>query len=208
LKQPEARSNNESVQKRQKAVAAERLAKNEAANKAVAKKEFPNEIWVRADTIKLKHEKMPENTESIIVAKSKLPINSQEELDFLKEIKSAIILKNHGSSVTLIPRIKDLITGKYIAGPDAIVDGTLFEFKEVTGSLDKIGKNFIFSRKQGDNVYIRVANTNLSKRKVFEYFARYINNPRYKGGYKGNIVFSFGTEDKTYFFKIKDFKKP
>jgi len=208
LKQPVEGSNNTSVLERQQADTAERLAKNAAANEIIAKKEFPNEIWVRVDNLTLKHAAMPKNATGILVAKSRLPINKQEELDFLKEIKSAIILKNLGSSVTLIPRIKDPITGKFIAGPDAIVNGTLFEFKEITGSIDKIGKNFILSRKQGDNVYIRVANTDLTKRKVLDYFARYINNPRYKGGYKGNIVFSFGIEDRTYFFKIKDFKKP
>jgi len=108
----------------------------------------------------------------------------------------------------LIPRSKDLITGKYISGPDAIVDGTLFEFKEITGSIDKIGARFLDSRRQENNVYIRVANSNLSKRKVFDYFGRYVNNKNYKGGYKGNIIFSFGDEERTYFFKIKNFKKP
>jgi len=150
---------------------------------------------------------MPEGAEGIIIAKSKLPINPTEEHDLVKEIKSAVILKNRGSSVTLIPRIKDPITGKFLSGPDAIVDGTLFEFKEVTGGIRRIGDRFMDSRRQGNNVYIRVANPNLKKREVLDYFVRFINNKDYTGGYKGNIIFSFGVEERTYFFKIKDFKK-
>jgi hypothetical protein len=187
---------------------AERLAKNAAANEAIAKKEFPNETWVRSDSIKLQHEQMPPGSEGIIIAKSKLPTNPTEEHDLIKEIKSAVILRKLGSSVILIPRVKDLLSGKFLSGPDAIVDGTFFEFKEVTGSIDKIGARFLDSRRQENNVYIRVANSNLTKQKVFDYFGRYVNNPRYNGGYKGNIIFSFGEEERTYFFKIKDFKKP
>jgi hypothetical protein len=35
-----------------------------------------------------------------------------------------------------------------------------------------------------------------------------INQKDYKGGYKGNVIFTVGTEgqEKTYFFKIKDLK--
>ena len=187
---------------------AERLTKNVAANESVAKKTFPNETWVRSDSIKLQHEQMPPGAEGIIIAKSKLPVNPTEEHDLIKEIKSAVILKKHGSSVTLIPRNKDLLTGKFLPGPDAIVDGTLFEFKEVTGGKKKVGARFMESRRQGNNVYIRVTNTDLTKRKVFYYFGKFVNNKDYQGGYKGNIIFSFGDEEKTYFFKIKDFKKP
>jgi len=63
------------------------------------------------------------------------------------------------------------------------------------------------SRRQENNVYIRVANTDLTKQKVFDYFRRYVNNKNYKDGYKGNIIFSFGTEERIYFFEIKNFKK-
>jgi len=110
--------------------------------------------------------------------------------------------------MTLIPKIKDPVTGKFLSGPDAIVDGTLFEFKEVTGGIRRIGARFMESRRQGNNVYIRVANTNLTKRHVMSYFTKFINDKNYEGGYKGNIIFSFGDEGRPYFFKIKNFKKP
>jgi len=197
-------TDNESVEER---AAKKRLARGVAVNEAIAKKEFPNETWVHSDSIKLQYEQMPPGAEGIIIAKSKLPANPTEERDLIKEIKSGIILMKHGSSVTLLPRVKDPIIGKFLPGPDAIVDGTLFEFKEVTGGINKVGARFKDSRIQGNNVYIRVANSSLTKRKVFDYFGRYVNNKNYQGGYKGNIIFSFGADERTYFFKIKDFKK-
>jgi len=71
---------------------AEQLAKNAATNEIVAQREFPNETWINSKNIKLNHVEMPENADRIIVAVSRLPINLQEELDFIKEIKSAIVL--------------------------------------------------------------------------------------------------------------------
>ncbi|GBU26731.1 hypothetical protein R84B8_00243 [Treponema sp. R8-4-B8] len=209
MKQPTEGANNAYIQERRQTTAAERLAKNTAANEELAKKEFPNETWVKIDNLKLKHVTMPKNATEILVAESRLPINKQEELDFLKEIKSAIILKDLGASVTLIPRLKRPDGNGFLPGPDAIVNGSLFEFKEVTGRMDKIGARFNYSRKQGNNVYIRVANLRLTKSHVMSYMARLINNPKYKGGYKGNLILTFGTdnEQKTYFFKISDLKK-
>ncbi|MCL2805605.1 MAG: hypothetical protein FWD26_06675 [Treponema sp.] len=188
---------------------AEQMAINAAANEAIAKKEFLSETWISAENIKLHYVDMPKNAEGIIVAMSRLPINQQEELDFIKEIKSAIILKKHEAAVTLIPRIKRPDGKGFLPGPDAIVNGLFFEFKTVTGRMDKIGARFRESRMQGNNVYIRVDNPDLIKPRVINYLAKYINNPRYQGGYKGNIILTFGDglEEKTYFFRIKDFKK-
>ena len=188
---------------------AEQLARNTAANEALIKRKFPNETWINAENIKLNNLEMPKNADGITVAVSRLPVNLQEELDFIKEIKSAIILKKHGASVTLIPRIKRSDGKGFLPGPDAIVNGLFFEFKSITGRMDKIGARFRESRTQGNNVYIRVDNPDLIKPRVVNYLAKYINNPRYQGGYKGNIILTFGDglEEKTYFFRIKDFKK-
>jgi hypothetical protein len=187
----------------------ERLARNVAANEGVAKKEFPNETWVGVDNLKFNHVSIPRDAAGILVAKSRLPINKQEELDFLKEIISATKLKKLGSSVKLIPRIKRPDGKCFLPGPDAIVNGSFFEFKVVTGRMDKIGARFNYSRKQGNNVYIRVANPKLTKPNVLSYMARLINNPNYKGGYEGKLILTFGTgrEEKTYFYRIKDLKK-
>jgi len=184
------------------------MARSVATNEEVAKKEFPNETWVETDNLKLNHVSIPKDATGILVAKSKLPINKQEELDFLKEVISATKLKKLGLSVTLIPRIKRPDDKGFLPGPDAIVNGLLFEFKTVTGKLNKVGRRFKYSRKQGDNVYIRIENEKHTKTGVVQYLVRLINNSKYKGGYKGNVILTVGTgpKEKTYFFKIKDFK--
>jgi len=41
-----------------------------------------------------------------------------------------------GSSVTLIPRIKRPDGKGFLPGPDAIVNGSFFEFKTVTGKIN------------------------------------------------------------------------
>jgi hypothetical protein len=188
---------------------AERLAKNAAANEATAKKEFPDETWVEADKLKLDHVSMPKDVIGILVAKSRLPINKQEELDFLKEIISAINLRNLGSSVTLIPRIKRPDGKGFLPGPDAIVNGFFFEFKTVTGKINKVGRRFAESRIQGNNVYIRVENPRHTKAGVVKELVRLIKDKNYSGGYEGNVIFTIGTsrEERTYFYRIKDLKK-
>jgi hypothetical protein len=186
-----------------------RLQQNREKTTKTAIDTFPNETWVDAGKIKLIHVKLPDNADGIMVAKSRLPINQQEELDFLKEIKSAIILKNRGASISLIPRIKRLDGKGNLPGPDAIVNGLLFEFKTVTGKIKKVGKRFTESREQGENVYIRVDNPCHTKAGVLRCLSGTINHKGYKGGYKGLIVFTVGSgeQKKTYFLKIKDLKK-
>jgi len=188
---------------------AEQLARNTAANEALIKRKFPNETWINAENIKLNNLEMPKNADGITVAVSRLPVNLQEELDFIKEIKSAIILKKHGASVTLIPRIKRPDGKGFLPGPDAIVNGLFFEFKEVVGTVDKIGARFNDSRKQSNNVYIRVSNPNITKQRAMKYMSKLLNGRDYNGGYHGNIVFTFGTGDnqQTFFFRIIDFMK-
>jgi len=188
---------------------AERLAKNIAANKAAAKKVFPNETWIAVDKLKLDHVSMPKDVAGVLVARSRLPINMQEELDFLKEIISATKLTNLGSCVTLIPRIKRPDGKGFLPGPDAIVNGSFFEFKTVTGKINKVGRRFAESRIQGNNVYIRVENPRHTKAGVVKELIGLINDKNYSGGYKGIVVFTIGTEqdERTYFYKIKDLKK-
>jgi len=185
-----------------------RLARNLAANEAAAKKEFPDETWLRTDNLKLNYVTMPKDAAGIFVAKSRLPINKQEELDFLKEIISAAKLIELGASVTLIPRIKRPDGKGFLPGPDAIVNGSFFEFKTVTGKINKVGRRFAESRIQGNNVYIRVENPKHTKEGVMRELARLINDKNYRGGYEGNIAFTIGTglEEKTYFHRIEELK--
>jgi hypothetical protein len=181
----------------------------EIKNEAIAKKEFPNEAWIKSDDINLNHFTMPKNAIGILVAMSRLPINKQEESDFIKEIISAITLKKLGYSVTLIPRIKRPDGKGYLPGPDAIVNGSFFEFKTVTGKINKVGRRFAESRIQGNNVYIRIENPQHTRTGVLKIIAGRINHENYEGGYKGKIIFTIGTgcNERTYFYRIKDLKK-
>ena len=115
---------------------------------------FPNETWVDADSLKLHYVAIPKNVAGIKIAKGKLPINKQEELDLLKEIKSAIVLKGTGASVTLIPRIRRPDGKGFVPGPDAIVNGSLFEFKTVTGRIRKVGRDL---RTQGSKALTSIS---------------------------------------------------
>ncbi|MCL2441863.1 MAG: hypothetical protein FWD13_00140 [Treponema sp.] len=188
---------------------AEQLAINIAANEALIKRKFLNETWINAENIKLNHTEIPKYAEGILVAVSRLPINLQEEIDFIKEIKSAIILKKHGAIITLIPRIKRPDGKGFLPGPDAIVNGLFFEFKTVTGKINKVGRRFAESRIQGNNVYIRIENERHTKEGAIRELTRLISDKNYKGGFKGYIIFTTGTgsQEETFIYNIKDFKK-
>ena len=209
MKPRSARTKNEILNHQTQTAEQKRLQQNIEKTMKTANEMFPNETWVSAESLKLHHVAIPKNVTGIKIAKGKLPINQQEELDLLKEIKSAIVLKGTGASVILIPRIRRPDGKGFLPGPDAIVNGSLFEFKTITGNLNKIGRRFKYSRKQGDNVYIRIENDRHTKDGVVNYLAGLINNPKYQGGYKGKIVLTVGSgqSEKTYFLKIKDLKK-
>ena len=209
MKPPSARTKNETLQHQVQTEEQKRLQQNIEKTMKTANEMFPNETWVNADSIKLHHVAIPKNIAGIKIAMGKLPINKQEELDLLKEIKSAIVLKGKGASVALIPGIRRPDGKGFFPGPDAVVNGTLYEFKTVTGRLDKVGARFRDSREQGNNVYIRIENPKLTKPRVVRYLAGFINNKKYEGGYNGNLILTFGTgrNEKTYFYRIRDFKK-
>jgi len=78
--------------------------------------------------------------------------------------------------------------GSYIHGPDALVNGRLFEFKTVTGSIDKVERRFRESREQGQNVFIRVLNPDISRQSVIRKMYNVVNDPKYTGGFKGDLI--------------------
>jgi hypothetical protein len=125
-----------------------------------------------------------------------------------KEIRQGKILADKGTSVYLLPKLKSP-DGKYIPGPDALVNRVLFEFKTVTGSIDRVESRFRESREQGQNVFIRVLNPGISKQNVIQKMRNVINDPKYTGGFKGDLIFSVkhGKFESIHHAKISDFKK-
>jgi hypothetical protein len=104
-------------------------------------------------------------------------------------LKQAVILRDRGAVVYLLPKAKDA-QGHNIPGPDAIVNGKIFEFKTITGGIGKVEKHFRDSRKQGGNVYIRIVDPKITRNDVIRKLSGVINSDNYTGGFKGDIVFS------------------
>ena len=177
-----------------------------------AKRIFPHEKWVDAVSIKFKYQSedldLTIGIENIKVARSRLTHRKNDEQILAKEINQGKILAEKGASVYLLPKLKSP-DGKYIPGPDALVNGVLFEFKTVTGSIDRVESRFRESREQGQNVFIRVLNPDVSKQNVIQKMRNVINDPKYTGGFKGDLIFSVihGGFENIYYAKISDFKK-
>jgi len=177
-----------------------------------AKRIFPHEKWVNAVSIKFKYQgedlDLPIGIENIKVARSRLTYLKNDEQILAKEIKQGKILAEKSASVYLLPKLKSP-DGKYLPGPDALVNGVLFEFKTVTGSIDRVESRFRESREQGQNVFIRVLNPGISKQNVIQKMRSVINDTKYTGGFKGDLIFSVihGGFENIYYAKISDFKR-
>ena len=162
-------------------------------------------MWNAAEKIELAYIALPEGLTGIQVAASKLPSNKQQERDLVKELKSAKVLEDFGLSVWLIPPAKNA-DGNGIKGPDALVDGKLFEFKELTGGIKRFEERFRESRKQGKNVYIRIVNPSITKNDVMRKLNGIINDPKYTDGFDGEVVFTLDGEKRPYIITLKDLK--
>ena len=175
------------------------------ANREMASKLFPDEQWSAAEKIVFAHAVLPEGLTGIKVATSKLPVNKQQEHNLVKELKSAKALSAFGLSAWLIPPAKDS-AGNDIKGPDALVDGKLFEFKEVTGGIGSFEKRFRDSRKQGKNAYIRITDTSITKDDVMRKLHGVINDTKYVDGFDGEVAFTLPNEKRPYFVNLEDLK--
>ena len=177
---------------------------------------FPNERWVNAASIKLAQKgpdfEIPDGIDNIKVAKSRLTpsknrssISDNDARTLAKEIRQAKVLIDKNTSIFILPKMK-AADGSYIHGPDALVNGTLYEFKTVTGSIKRLETRFRESREQGRNVFIRVMNPGISKSDILAKIKMILNDPSYKGGTKGSLVFHLSQTQRTYFMRIKDLK--
>jgi hypothetical protein len=151
---------------------------------------------------------LDKNLGGIKLAKSKFPMGKEDERTLLKELKQAVILRDNGASVYLLPKAKDA-QGNNIPGPDAIVDGKIFEFKTVEKTLRKLEARFRDSRNQGQNVFIRMENPEITKSDVIRKLSGIVNSDSYHGGFKGIVIFTIGKghSQRTFYLKIKDLKR-
>jgi SPP1 gp7 family putative phage head morphogenesis protein len=201
-----------SSQQKQEAQEQRRRKRNARKTNEAVKKAFPNEKWVSADALKFKYKgedfDLPAGIDLIYVAQSRLTGLKDDERVLAKEIRQGGILEEKGNSVYLLPKLR-APNGSFISGPDAIVNGQLFEFKTVTGTIDKVERRFRESRSQGQNVYIRVTNPSITRNNVIKKLIGVVNDPKYTGGFQGHLVFTVGQgkSERTYFINIKDLKR-
>jgi hypothetical protein len=168
-----------------------------------------HEEWVDAASIKFKYHgedfDLPAGIENIKVARSRLTHLKNDEQILAKEIRQGKILAEKGASVYLLPKLKSP-DGKYIPGPDALVNGVLFEFKTVTGSIKKVERRFRESREQCKNVFIKIDNPNVSKADVTADIKLILNDKKYTGGTEGTLIVYLSQSKEIYSMQIKDLK--
>jgi len=204
LKQPSAGSNNENVQDKQKAAAAERLARGVAANETFIQQHYSGEKFLTT-TAQLqsvnRYTKKIVLPENVRIAQSRINIKSNEQQRILrKELRQAGILSRMGNSVYLTPEYS---TYK-VRVTDAVVNGIPYEFRYVTGTVKKIEKRFSDAKVKGDavNVYLHIdtdASINEARRRIGLVLERHPE-------YSGKIIVS--TRDgKVHFWESRSFLK-
>jgi len=184
-----------SVQERQSA--AERPARGAAANEAFIKQHYSGEKFI-SSTEQLqaanKHTKGLVIPEGVKIAESRIPINKEQREILRKELRQAGILAKLGNSVCLIPeRI-----GYKIRPKDAVVNGALFEFREITGKARTLEWEFGEAKKKGNdtNVFISIESS-ISKHEAWRRIVMVLErHPEYTG----KIVVSFNAGEKIYFW--------
>jgi hypothetical protein len=185
------------------------LNENTRRTEEAAKQAFPGEEWLDAASLKLTHEgndfELPPGIIGIKVAKSRLTDLKDEERILVKEIRQGKILTDEGATIYLIPKLK-VQNGEDIPCPDAYINGILYEFKNVTGTLKKVERRFRESREQSENVYIKIDNPNISEDDVKKEVKLILNDKKYTGGTKGNLIIHLAQTRKISFLKIEELK--
>ena len=180
---------------------------NAEKTEAEARRRFPEETWIDAGEVKFTREgkgyETPPDLRNIKIAESK--VGEKDELALAKEIRQAHILARIGCSVYLLPKTKDPVEG-FVKGPDAIVNGEPCEFKTVEGKIERVKDRFWDSREQSDNVYIRVANPNITKDEVLEIVKKVLNHRAYSGTTKGWLMLTIDNTGTTHKFSIRSLK--
>jgi hypothetical protein len=146
MKPPSARSNNETVQQRAEAREAKKRQENARKARQKADREFPGEKW--------------KFVEDGIYLSPRRPIG--DKTSYKDELKDAQILRDLGSTVYLSPEVRSDKSKKY----DAIVNGLIFEFKDVGGNANTLEHQFLRSRSQAPNVFINLEKSSLTRREI------------------------------------------
>lgn len=150
-----------------------------SASKSLAERLFPNETFSEQN--------------GIFVSDERTPKNKMQKTVFDKEMKMAQIARHFGHEIYFPSEKKN---GK---NPDAIMDGTIFEFKNITGGIKAVGKRFSEAMSQSHNVFLNIE-SDLQIHDVFRKIRGEIN----AHGYKTGKVF-IHWNGKMFLWKVEDF---
>ncbi|MCL2443055.1 MAG: hypothetical protein FWD13_06250 [Treponema sp.] len=176
----------------------EQFARNAAGNEAYIQQHYSKEnfISVIPQTISLnKYIKGLVIPKNVKVAESRLPISHEQREVLRKELRQAEILAKMGYSVYLIP--EHHVHGQGLK--DAIVNGTIYEFRTVGGNVSTLEWHFkdVKKRKGADtNLFFNITG-NITRNEATHVFGKVL---RRKPEYSGKIVISFNEGRDTYFW--------
>jgi hypothetical protein len=198
MKLPSANSNNINAQ-------------NQTATAKFVKIKYPDEKFV-SDVSQLtnqnKYTKGLVIPKGVKVAESRMPKSPEQRRTLRKELRQASILANKGNSVYLIPEN----AGYGVRPKDAVVNGVLYEFREINGNARTLEWEFGDAKENkgnDTNMFISIE-SNISKNEVRRRIGMVLErHPEYTG----KIVVSFNAftaAEKIYFWDTTDFrsKKP
>jgi len=125
---------------------AKRRQENAEKARQTADQEFPGEKW-----------KLVEN--GIYLSPNRA---IGKKSNFIDEFRDAQILRDLGSTVYLVQESSRQSGKKY----DAIVNGMLFEFKNIEGNANTLEIQFLRSRSQAPNVFLNLEKSSLTRRVI------------------------------------------
>ena len=176
---------------------------NQTATTNFVKNEYPDEKFV-SDVSQLKNQNKYSKglviPSGVKVAESRMPKSSEQRRTLRKELLQASILAEEGNSVYLIPES----AGYGVRPKDAVVNGTLYEFREITGKARTLEWEFGKAKEKGDdtNVFISI-NSDISRHEARRRIGLVLErHPEYTG----KITVSFNAEDKIYFWDTTDWR--
>jgi len=143
--------------------------------KEAADRLFPDEKWIKVE-------------DGIFLSPNRA---IGKRTNYGEELRNARLLRDLGSTIYLTPEPRSGTGKKY----DAIVNGLIFEFKNVGGNTSTLEKQFLRSRSQAPNVFLNMENSPLSRRKIMStlYGARNRQGTSRRHGYDQYNRFSGGT---------------
>jgi len=178
--------------------AAEGQRRRENAQRAreAAERFFPGEQWIKVE-------------EGIYLSPRRAV---GKKSNYRDELRDAQILRHLGSTVYLVPEVRSDREKKF----DAIVDGLIFEFKNVSGNMSTLETQFLRSRSQAPNVFINLEDSRLTWRQIMSALYGARNRPEtaktrgyahYNQFQDGQIILKIRGQESLFYVNVDDLKR-